>query len=99
MRSDIQLIQQCREQFGEVLHVLIHINIRLAHTERQFLSDGLYNRPFAFDTSYESQAFPGIVDSIASGRLDVARSEVLIAAAAIEQAALILAGQKDVLPF
>jgi hypothetical protein len=82
------------------------INSRLAYTERRFLSDGLPNRPWfrhilqapGYFLGYGSQAFPRIVDSIADGQLDVARSEVLKAATAIGQAALFLADQEDASP-
>lgn len=82
------------------------INIRLAYTERRFLGDGLPNRPWfrhilqapGYFLGYGSQPFPGIVESIADGRLNVARSEVLKAATAIKQAALFLVGAEDASP-
>ena len=74
------------------------INRRLYMAERAFLGPGLPRRPWfrhllqapGFYLGYGSQAFPGIASALLDGDVDVANSQVQIAAKAVSNAATFL---------
>lgn len=74
------------------------INRRLSFVERQFLGPGLPRRPWfrhllqapGYYLGYGSQAFPGIAEALLEGDVEVAKSQVQIAAASVSNAATFL---------
>ena len=77
------------------------LNNRLAYTERKFVGPGLPNRPWfrhvlqapGLYLGYGSKAFPGISQALEDGDMEVAQSETLAAAAAVNDAARFLSGK------
>ena len=79
------------------------LNRRLAFAERQFLGPGLPKRPWfrhilqapGFFLGYGSQAFPGIAQAIYDDDVELAQSEISIAANALSKAAKFLLKDGD----